>query len=87
MLELIIAFYASGIVIAMWKLWFPSLETIKTIAPYSIVARKQVLSSLIVLIMFTIFLPLLVVCILFDNKAQQFINSFVKGATTEDERQ
>ena len=87
MLEFIIAFYASGVGLAMWKLWFPSLKTIKEIAPYSIVARQQVIATMVVFILFTLFLPAIAIAILFDDKAQQFINSFVKGATTDDERE
>ena len=87
MLEFIIAFYASGVGLAMWKLWFPSLKTIKQIAPYSIVARQQVIATMVVFVLFTLFLPAIAIAILFDDKAQQFINSFVKGATTDDERE
>ncbi len=87
MLEFIIAFYASGVGLAMWKLWFPSLKTIKEIAPYSIVARQQVIATMVVFVLFTLFLPAIAIAILFDDKAQQFINSFVKGATTDDERE
>ena len=87
MLEFIIALYASGEGLAMWKLWFPSLKTIKEIAPYSIVARQQVIATMVVFVLFTLFLPVIAIAILFDDKAQQFINSFVKGATTEDERE
>ena len=87
MLVFIIAFYTSGVGLAMWKLWFPSLKTIKEIAPYSIVARQQVIATMVVFVLFTLFLPVIAIAILFDDKAQQFINSFVKGATTEDERE
>ena len=87
MLEFIIAFYASGVGLAMWKLWFPSLNTIKEIAPYSIVARQQVIATMVVFVLFTLFLPVIAIAILFDDKAQQFINSFVKGAITDDERE
>ena len=87
MLEFIIAFYASGVGLAMWKLWFPSLKTIKEIAPYSIVARQQVIATMVVFVLFTLFLPAIAIAILFDDKAQQFINSFAKGATTDDERE
>ena len=87
MLEFIIAFYASGVGLAMLKLWYPSLKTIKEIAPYSIVARQQVIATMVVFVLFTLFLPVIAIAILFDDKAQQFINSFVKGATTEDERE
>ena len=85
MLEFIIAFYASGVGLAMWKLWFPSLKTIKEIAPYSIVARQQVIATMVVFVLFTLFLPVIAIAILFDDKGYKFTESFLKGAMNKND--
>ena len=87
MLEIIIALYASGVFMAMWKLWFPSLKHIKEIAPYSLVARHQTSTTFVVLLIFTISLPLMISALLMDDVAETFKKSFVKGAVKENEKQ
>tara|TARA_Y100001937_G_scaffold121992_1_gene181645 strand:- start:516 stop:779 length:264 start_codon:yes stop_codon:yes gene_type:complete len=87
MWEIIIAAYASGVGMALWKLWIPALREIKRIAPYSVIARQWIWASIIVMILFTICLPIIIYAFLFDEQADRFIKSFVYGATTEDERQ
>ena len=86
MWEIIIASYVSGVGMALWKLWFPSLEVIKNIAPTSLLANNQVVATIIMTLFFTATLPIIIVAFLFDDQAEKFIRSFVNGATTEDER-
>ena len=86
MWEIIIAAYVSGVGMALWKLWFPSLQIIKNIAPTSIMANNQVFGTIIMTLFFTVTLPIIIVAFLFDDQAEKFIKSFVNGATTEDER-
>ena len=86
MWEIIIAAYVSGVGMALWKLWFPSLEVIKNIAPTSLLANNQVVATIIMTLFFTAPLPIIIVAFLFDDQAEKFIRSFVNGATTEDER-
>ena len=86
MWEIIIAAYVSGVGMALWKLWFPSLEVIKNIAPTSLLANNQVVATIILTLFFTATLPIIIVAFLFDDQAEKFIRSFVNGATTEDER-
>lgn len=86
MLEIIIAFYAAGVVLAMWSLWLPSYRIIKEIAPDNIVARKPVLSGLITMVIFTICFPFLAWVILFDDKVERFQNGFIKGVIDINDR-
>ena len=87
MWEIIIAAYVSGVGMALWKLWFPSLQVIKDIAPTSVMANQQVMATILMTLFFTVTLPIIIYAFLFDEQAERFIKSFVNGATTEDERQ
>ncbi len=87
MLEIFIAFYASGVGIAMWQLWWPSYRIVKEIAPDNIMAKKPLLSAVVVLFIFIITMPILAYIILFDDKMNVFINGFVKGVTGINGRQ
>lgn len=87
MWEIIIAAYVSGVGMALWKLWFPSLQVIKNIAPTSVLAKQQVLATILMTTFFTATLPIIIFIFLVDEHADRFIKSFVNGATTEDERQ
>ena len=40
MLELILAFYATGVVIAMWRLWLPSYQIVRELSPDNIIIQK-----------------------------------------------
>ena len=87
MWEILIAAYVSGVGMALWKLWFPALKTIKEIAPTSIVATNGVVGTIVMTFFFTLMLPIIIFAFLFDDVAEKFIKSFINGATTEDERQ
>ena len=80
MLEIIIAFYASGVGLAWWQIWLPCYRAIKYLQPNHILARKPILAGLVVLLLFIIVLPALTVVLLFDDKKEQFIKGFVRGA-------
>tara|TARA_X000001316_G_C922403_1_gene37694 strand:- start:1435 stop:1683 length:249 start_codon:yes stop_codon:yes gene_type:complete len=79
MLEIIIAVYISGLILAMVKLWYPIYSEIKK-ESQSLLARYPITLFLVVLITFMLSWPLVMWCSLDDNKAEQFINAFVKGA-------
>ena len=86
MLEIIIAFYVSGVGIALWQIWLPSYQIIDRLAPNTILAKHPMTTFIVVMIMFILLLPLLIPVILFDDKKEQFINGFVKGAIGKDDR-
>lgn len=86
MLEIIIAFYVSGVGIALWQIWLPSYRIIERLAPNTILAKHPMTTFIVVLIMFILLLPLLIPVLLFDDKKEQFINGFVKGAIGKDDR-
>ena len=79
MLEIFIAFYATGVAIAMWRLWRPSYYIVKKLQPNNIMVQKPILSGIVVMVMFALMFPLLAYTILFDDKMERFINGFVKG--------
>ena len=80
MLEIIIAFYASGVGLAWWQIWLPCYRAIKYIQPSHILARKPIMASIVVFLLFIIVLPALTLVLLFDDKKEQFIKGFVRGA-------
>ena len=86
MLEIFIAFYVAGVGIAWWSLWLPSYKMIKEIAPDNIMAKKPIMSGLIVLVIFTIMFPFMAYIILFDDKIERFQNGFIKGVLGIDDR-
>lgn len=86
MLEIIIAFYVSGVGIALWQIWLPSYQIIDRLAPNTILAKHPMTTFIVVMIMFILLLPILVPILLFDDKKEQFINGFVKGAIGKDDR-
>lgn len=80
MLEIIIAFYVSGVGLAWWQIWLPSYRTIKHLEPNHLLVRQPILSGIVIIILFIIVLPALTVVLLFDDKKERFIKGFVKGA-------
>jgi hypothetical protein len=79
MLELFIAFYASGVAIAMWRLYYPSFRMIKYVDSHNIIARKPILSFFVVLFIFTLMLPFMAYTLLFDGEMDKFRKGFVNG--------
>lgn len=79
-MEIFIAAWLSGVGIAMYKIWFPSLRIIQEVDPNNPLLVRTWFSTLVVLILFTIFLPIMVFAILLDDHTESFIRAFVKGA-------
>lgn len=80
MLEIIIAFYVSGVGLAWWQIWLPSYRTIKHLEPNNLLVRQPIVSGIVIIILFIIVLPALTVVLLFDDNKERFIKGFVKGA-------
>lgn len=78
--QLLIAFWFGGVVLAMWKIWRPALRVLQQVNPENPMSKQPILSTLVILVLFTLFLPFMVVAILFDDKGYQFTESFIKGA-------
>ena len=87
MLEILLAVYLSGLVLAMFKLWYPAYKEIQRIAPNSIVGRFPLTMFFTVLFMFAVAWPMVMWVSLQDDYGKQFIESFINGAVTNDERQ
>jgi len=78
-LEIVAGFWIAGSLLAMWKIWKPSLKIITLIDSNNILAERPILSTIVVFIIFTIFLPFMVIPLLIPNKAEEFVSGFIKG--------
>jgi len=79
-MEYIIAFYFAGVLLAMFKIWLPSYKLIKLVDPDNPLIASPVMSTLVVLLIFTLFFPFMILTLLFDNQAIKFIEHFTRGA-------
>ena len=78
-LEIVAGFWIAGSLLAMWKIWKPSLKIITLIDSNNILAERPILSTIVVFIIFTLFLPFMVIPLLIPNKAEEFVSGFIKG--------
>ena len=81
--QYLIAFWIAGALLSMWKIYFPSLKIINTVAPQNILAQRPILSSIVAFTLFFIFLPVMVLTLLIPDRLEKFANGFVKGALGE----
>jgi len=79
-MEIFIAAWLSGVGLAMWKIWYPSIQVIREVDPNNPLLVRIWLSTIVVLVLFTIFLPLMIFAVLFDDQTEKFIKAFAKGA-------
>tara|TARA_B100000900_G_C20460596_1_gene667098 strand:- start:185 stop:451 length:267 start_codon:yes stop_codon:yes gene_type:complete len=82
--QILIAFWFGGVFLAMWKIWRPSLHIISRVVPDNPLARNPITATLVVFLLFTIFLPFMAIVILFDDKSQRFTEHFLRGAIDDD---
>ena len=78
-LQIILCFWLAGSLLAMWKIWRPSLKVISLINADNILAQTPILSTIVVFIIFTLFLPFMVLPLLIPQKAEEFAVGFIKG--------
>ena len=78
--QYLIAFWIAGALLSMWKIYFPSLKIINTVAPQNILVQRPILSSIVAFTLFFIFLPVMVLTLLIPNRLEKFANGFVNGA-------
>ncbi len=78
-LQIILCFWLAGSLLAMWKIWRPSLKVISLINADNILAQRPILSTIVVFILFTLFLPFMVLPLLIPQKAEEFAVGFIKG--------
>jgi len=79
-LQIILCFWLAGSLLAMWKIWKPSYKVISLIDTENILVQRPILSTIVVFIIFTLFLPFMVLPLLIPNKLEQFVYGFVNGA-------
>jgi len=78
--QYIVAFWLAGVLLAMWKIYLPSLKVIKLIAPDVIIVTRPILAGIVTFILFTIFLPFMVLPLLIPDRLEKFASEFIKGA-------
>lgn len=79
-LQIILCFWLAGSLLAMWKIWKPSYKVISLIDTDNILVQRPILSTIVVFILFTLFLPFMVLPLLIPQKAEEFALGFIKGA-------
>jgi hypothetical protein len=79
-LEIVAGFWIAGSLLAMWKIWKPSYKVISLIDTDNILVQRPILSTIVVFILFTLFLPFMVLPLLIPQKAEEFALGFIKGA-------
>jgi hypothetical protein len=79
-LEIVAGFWIAGSLLAMWKIWKPSYKIISLIDTENILVQRPILSTIVVFILFTLFLPFMVLPLLIPQKAEEFALGFIKGA-------
>ena len=78
-LQIILCFWLAGSMLAMWKIWKPSYKVISLIDTENILVQRPILSTIVVFIIFTLFLPFMVLPLLIPQKAEEFALGFIKG--------
>ena len=79
-LQMVLCFWLAGSLLAMWKIWKPSYKVISLIDTENILVQRPILSTIVVFIIFTLFLPFMVLPLLIPQKAEEFALGFIKGA-------
>jgi hypothetical protein len=77
--QIIAAVYLSGVLAAMYSIWWPSYKLVRALAPTNIMIQKPLLSTFIVFIIFFIFFPFLIITFIFPSNLDRFIRGFVNG--------
>ena len=77
--QIIAAVYLSGVLAAMYSIWWPSYKLVKALQPTNIMVHKPILSTFIVFIIFLIFFPFLVITFIIPSNLDRFIRGFVNG--------
>jgi|TARA_R110000744_G_scaffold364893_1_gene473551 hypothetical protein len=78
--EIILAFWIAGVGLAMWKIWRPSYKIITLVDRNNILVTRPILSTIVVTVIFTIFLPFMVIPLLIPNRLEEFTLGFIRGA-------
>jgi len=78
--QYVIGFWLAGAILAMWKIYLPSLKVIKLVAPNTILVTRPILSGLVTFILFIIFLPFMILPLLIPERLETFAQGFIKGA-------
>ena len=78
--EGIIIFWIVGVSLALWKIWRPAYKVILAIDENNILVTRPIASTFVVSIIFTIFLPFMVIPLLVPDRLEDFTLGFIKGA-------
>jgi hypothetical protein len=69
-----------GVGLAVWKIWRPAYKAITAIDENNVLVTRPILSTTIVIIIFTISLPFMVIPLLIPQRLEEFVLGFVRGS-------
>ena len=78
--ESIFIFWMVGVGLAVWKIWRPAYKAITAIDENNVLVTRPILSTTIVIIIFTISLPFMVIPLLIPQRLEEFVLGFVRGS-------
>ena len=78
--EGIFIFWMVGVGLAVWKIWRPAYKVITAIDENNVLVTRPILSTTIVIIIFTISLPFMVIPLLIPERLEEFVLGFVRGS-------
>ena len=83
--DFILAFWLSGVVMAFWQLYMPSMKVIKILEPNNLVVRYYWLCSIAFIALSFLCLPFLVAVLLDDERKQRFMKGFIPALPGKEE--
>lgn len=79
-MEYFLAFYISGVIFSLYRLYYPSIKFLKKIKSKSILVKAEFLGWIVAVVLFTITFPLLILPTLVDKWQERFIIAFCEEA-------
>tara|TARA_R100001440_G_scaffold27439_1_gene44994 strand:- start:82 stop:339 length:258 start_codon:yes stop_codon:yes gene_type:complete len=76
-INVLFGFWFSTVLMAVWKLWWPSILILKIIRPETIILKWQWLSLSIFMILATLIAPLLLPAILIEKYRVVFVATYI----------
>ena len=76
-INVLLGFWLSTVLMAVWKLWWPSILILKIIRPETVILKWQWLSLSIFMILATLVAPLLLPAILIEKYRVIFVSTYI----------
>lgn len=78
-MEIFIAVYISGVLTAMYGLYWPAFKIVQAVNPDNLLVKHWLRATIIVFLFFLVTFPVLVIALIFPEKTKRFIEGFAKG--------